>query len=120
VVLLVGAGLVSTLLTPKPGSIQVPAIVIEAPNNVCGLNTTPIYYFGDNWTTGSSIGFDLTVPNYNATACQVRGVASGTAGFTLSQVQVPLSIPSGGNASMNLTITAPGSPYSGNLTLIFR
>jgi hypothetical protein len=108
------------LLTPTGPPIQVGAINIWAPDNVCGLNANPIYFYGFNGSTGQVQEIDFGMPNYNTTACTIKSVTTNTTGFTLSDVQVPLTIP--GNAtsySMNITITSPSSSYNGDLNLVF-
>ncbi len=99
--------------------IQVAFIDVWAPDNVCGLNSSPIGYYGYNASTGAAVSLELEVPNVNATACTVQTVVTNTTGFSLSGIQVPLTVPGSGNATMNLTVTSPGSPYSGDLNLVF-
>src|SRR5271170_3037728 len=109
VVLILVIGFLACAYVESP-QVAVGAILIWAPDNVCGLNSNPIYYSGFNDTTSNTQTIDFGVPNYNATPCTVVGVATNTSGFSLSNVQVPLSIPGMGNASMNITITTPSSP----------
>jgi len=125
VVLLVASVLaVSLLAPPSAPSVQVQSIYIWAPDNVCGLNSNPIDYYGYNSSTGAANAFQLEVPNYNTTTCVIEGVTTNTTGFALSDVEVPVSIPgnSTGNlyyGSLNVTITSPGSSFSGILNLVF-
>jgi len=107
------------LYAPTTYPIQVQYFVIFAPDNVCDLNSTPTAYYGYNDSTGSVDEFEFPIYNGNSTACTIRDVATNTTGFTLSQVQVPLTIPAQVNGTMNITVTAPGSPFTGNLNLIF-
>lgn len=123
VILIVGV-LAFTYLESSSLPIQVTNIYIWAPDNVCGLNSNPVYTSGFNNTTGSVQTLDFYFPNFNSTACTVRTVTTNTSGFSLSNVQVPLTIAGSGatpgsmTGSMNITITAPSSPYTGNLNLI--
>ncbi len=103
----------------KPPAIQVPFIVVWAPNNVCGLNSSPIEYYGFNSSTSQAQSFDLAVPNYNATPCTVTAASTNSTGFSLSHVEVPITVPGNGTGSMNITITPPARPYSGNMNLVF-
>ena len=104
-------------LSPPP--VQVGAINIWAPDNVCGLNANPIYYSGFNGSTGAAQAVDFEIPNFNGSLCTVAGVTTNTSGFALSQIEIPLPIPAEGNASMNITITSPSSSFSGDLNLVF-
>jgi hypothetical protein len=117
---LVTAGVALQLLVPPPPPIEVGAIDVWAPDNVCGLSSNPVYYGGYNSSTGQAIAFELEVLNYNATACTVNNVTTNTTGFSLSDVQPHVTIPADGNSTMNLTVTSPTSPFSGNLNLLFR
>ena len=107
------------VLTPAP-PVQVSAINIYAPHNVCGLNSTPIYFPGFNSSKGANQTLDFEMPNYNTTACVVHSVTTNTTGFNLSNVQVPLTIPGSSSASMNITITSPSASYSGIMNFILR
>lgn len=118
ILLIVGVASVD-FFEAKPPAIQVPFIVVWAPNNVCGLHSSPIAYYGFNSSTGQAQQFDLAVPNYNATSCTVTGASTNTTGFSLSEVQVPITIPGNGTGSMNITITPPSKAYSGNMNLVF-
>ncbi len=117
VLLVVAVG--AYLLVPAAPQIQVVDLLVWAPDNVCGLNVSQIYYDGYNTSTGSSVSLELTVPNFNTTACTIASATTNTTGFSLSGVQVPLSIPGSGNGSMNLTIASPSSAFSGNVNLVF-
>jgi len=120
VVLLVGAVLELVLFPAAAPPVQVAAINIYSPDNVCGLNVNPIYYNGFNGSTGEVQTLDFPMPNYNGSACTIRAVTTNTTGFTLSAIQIPLGIATGGSASMNITVTSPSSSFSGNLNLILR
>jgi zinc-ribbon domain len=118
VILIVAVIAVAYFLFPAP-PVQVSAINIWAPDNVCGLNSNPIYYSGLNFTsTGSSQVVDLGMPNFNSSSCTIVGATTNTSGFTISDAQIPLTIGANGTASMNVTVTAPTSDYSGNLNLV--
>jgi len=104
-------------LTPAP-AIQVNAINIWAPDNACGLNSNPVYFDGFNGSTNATQTFEFGMPNFNATTCTIASVTTNTSGFSLSQIQVPLSIGANATGSMNITITSPTSPFSGNLNRV--
>ena len=118
IVLIVAVVVIVPLLYPAP-AVQVQAIYVWAPDNVCGLNTNPIGYYGYNSSTSAVNTFDLEVENFNGTTCTVVGVTTNSSGFALSQIQVPLVIAGGTNNSMNLTVTSPSSSFSGILNLVF-
>jgi hypothetical protein len=119
VVILVMSVVLIALFAPTP-EVEVNYILDWAPDNVCGLSSQGIGYYGFNASTGTSVTFALQVPNTNQTTCTVQNVVTNTSGFSLSDVQVPLSIP--GNTSyveLNLTINVPNSAFNGNLNLVF-
>jgi len=120
VVVVAAAGLALFLLVPAGPAVQVGAIDIWAPDNVCGLGTNSIYYEGYNASTGEAISLELYVPNYNGTSCTVSQVTTNTSGFTLSGVQTGVVVPAHGNATLNLTIGSPSSSFSGTLNLVFH
>ena len=120
VVVILVVAVVAYELTPTAPPVQVGFINIYAPDNVCGLNANPTAYYGYNASTSETDTLEFPIPNYNATACTIESVATNTSGFSLSDIQVPLTIAGGvQNASMNITITTPGSSFSGDLNLIF-
>jgi len=120
VVVILVVSVVAFLATPAASGVQVQYINIWAPDNVCGLNSNPISFYGFNWSTGQSGAVEFSMANFNATACTVVGVTTNTSGFGLSDVQVPLQIPASDQSfPMNMTITAPSSSFSGNLNLVF-
>lgn len=119
IILIVGVVAVTYPASPSP-PIQVAFINIYAPDNVCGLNANPIAFYGFNSSTSANQTLDFGMPNYNSTLCTVVGVTTNTSGFALSAIQVPLSIPGNGTGSMNITITPPSSPYSGDMNLVLR
>lgn len=116
---LILAVILYAVLAPPPPTVEVNYMVDWAPDGVCGLNSS-VYYDGFNASTGSSESFELQVPNVNATSCTITNVVTNTSGFSLSQVQVPLTIP--GNTTyveLNLTINNPNVGFNGNLNLVF-
>jgi len=118
VILVIGVIAFASFESQSP-AIQVGFINIWAPDNVCGLNTNPIAYYGFNSSTGASESLDFPVPNYNATACTIESVTTNSSGFSLSSVQVPLEIAGNGTGSMNMTIEVPTSSFSGDMNLVF-
>lgn len=128
VVVILVVGVVAYLFLPGPApAVQVGYIFVYAPDDVCGLNQSPpIAFYGFNSSTGANQTLDFPMPNYNATACMVRGVSTNTTGFMITYAQVPLTIggsphgPGSTNASLNITIISPSSSFSGNLSLVLR
>ncbi|MGD0589078.1 MAG: hypothetical protein ABSA63_09870 [Thermoplasmata archaeon] len=98
--------------------VQVAYVYVWAPDNVCGLNANAIEFPGYNGSTGASQTLDFLMPNYNTSTCTVVSATTNSSGFSLSEIQVPLSISAGGTASMNITITSPSSDFSGNMNLV--
>lgn len=121
VVVIIVIAVVAYLLVPAPPAVQIDYINIWAPDNVCGLNANPTSYYGYNASTSETDTVELPVPNYNTTACTIMGVVTNTTGFSLSMIQVPLTIPGSDSAGapMNITITTPSSSFSGALNLVF-
>jgi len=120
VVVILVVAVVAYELTPPAPAVQVVFINVYAPDNVCGLNSNPTAYYGYNASTSETDTLDFPMPNYNTTACTIESVATNTSGFSLSDIQVPLTIAGGvPDASMNITITTPGSSFSGDLNLVF-
>lgn len=50
-------------------------------------------------------------------ACTVTGVNVSTAGFQMESTNVPVVVPNGGTATLNVTVEVPTTSYSGNLTM---
>jgi hypothetical protein len=117
VLLVAGSGLYLVLSTPA--SVEVTALLIWAPDNVCGLAANPGYYAGFNSSVGSSVSLTLGVPNYNSSACTISALSTNTTGFSLGKVGVPLAIVSGATGSLNVTVDLPGSAYAGSVNLVF-
>jgi len=121
VVVFLVAGVVGYLfLYAGPPPVRVGEIDIYSPDDVCGLHAVPVYFAGFNSSTGASQVYDFGMPNFNGSACTVRTVTTNTTGFSVSGAQVPLTILAGANASLNVTIQSPSSPYTGNLALILE
>jgi hypothetical protein len=116
VVLIVAVIAVAYVLYPAP-PVQVQAINIWAPDNVCGLNANGIYFGGFNSSASANQTYEFGMPNFNYTTCTVVGVTTNTSGFSLFDVQVPLTIAANGTSDMNITIQAPSS-FSGDLNLV--
>jgi len=126
VVLLVVAGLA---VYGYYTTVDATAVNVYAPDNVCGLNVYSIFYTGFNVSTGASVPLTLSVPNNNSTSCTLRGVAlasnSSSSGFGLGDVQLPPAIPGNttgtpATGTLNVTLTVPGSHYTGVVNLVFR
>ncbi len=118
IVLIVATVVAAYLLFPAP-PIQVEGINIYAPDNVCGLNSNPIGYYGFNSSTSAVQTLEFEIPSFNATSCSIVSVVTNTSGFLVTPSGLPLSIPGEGNGFLNLTITSPSSPFTGLLNLVF-
>jgi len=119
VIVVVAIIAVAPYVTPPSAKVSVSSIYVWAPDNVCGLNSTPIYYPGFDDTPNANDAFTLTIPNYNSTPCTLRSVTTNTSGFGLSDVQVPVSVPVSGNGALNLTIILPAGSFDGILNLVY-
>ena len=119
VVLLVGSVVAFELFAPAPPPVRIAFIDIWSPDDVCGLGTTQVSYYGYNSSTSVAVALEFPVPNFNSTPCTVRGVVTNSTGFSLSAVQAPVTIAAHGNATLNLTATSPSSSFSGDLELVF-
>lgn len=123
VVLLVVSVLAYALLTPPAAApaVQISYIAAWAPDNVCGLKANPVFFYGYNTSENANDSLELYGwPNYNSTACTIKAVTTNTTGFALRGMTLPLNVPGGDtNISLNLTIEAPGSSYTGPLNLVF-
>ncbi|HEV2449557.1 MAG TPA: hypothetical protein VGU43_03995, partial [Thermoplasmata archaeon] len=117
-VVVVAAILAFHLIPPSP-QVKVAEIDVWAPTNVCGLAGTPISYSGFSDMPGSSEDFQFQVVDYNATACTVAHAGTNTTGFSLSNVQLPITIQAGQSQFLNLTIHLPQGAFDGSLNLIY-
>jgi hypothetical protein len=121
VVAVVISAIFLVFVTSQSTSVSVNAINIWAPDNVCGLNSNPIYYDGYSGSTGDVNQLTFPMPNFNTTACTIVSVVTNTSGFSLSGIQVPITIPGNSTGTnMDITITSPGSSFSGNLDLVLH
>ena len=111
-------GVHELLITPPP-PIQVDNVYMWAPDGACGLDSTPNQNGGFNSSTSAVVTLVLVVPNFNSTACTIKGISTNTTGFALGAVRVPVTISGHGNATVNLTVTSPSSSFTGNLNLVF-
>jgi hypothetical protein len=109
---------IAPYVTPST-TVNVTSIDVWAPDNVCGLGTNLVSYSGFTDSVGSTDAFTLELPNFNSTACTVTGATTNTSGFGLTDVMVPVNVPGGQNASLDLTVILPGSAYSGTLNLVY-
>lgn len=100
-------------------TVHVAFINVWAPDNVCGFSDHPSGYDGFDDKVGATELFQLGLHNYNSTACTVHGVTTNTSGFGLSDVQVPVTVPGGGDGYLNVSVLLPNSAYSGNLDLVY-
>lgn len=104
--------------TPAP-KVTVSEIDVWAPDNVCGLGANPVSYAGFEDSPGGIDAFRLQLPNFNTTACVLHGVTTNTSGFSLSNVEVPVSVGGAQNGTLHLTVSVPGNSYRGVLNLVY-
>jgi len=114
----IGAIAAYVALTAPP-NVDVTYLNVYAPDNVCGLNTNPVSYFGFNASVGSAQQLELQLENFNSTACTLRGVTTNSSGFSVSSVQVPDTVGGLGNGTLNFTLGLPGGAYTGVVNLVF-
>jgi hypothetical protein len=116
VVILIVAVIAFTLLVPA--GVTVDFINVWAPDNVCGLNSNPIGYYGYNSSTGAVQTFEFQIPNYNLSSCSISSMVTNSSGFEISGFTLPIPITGNGTANVNITITSPTSPFTGNMNLV--
>ena len=119
VVIVVVAGVIAFAYRPAPPQVQVTAIDVWAPTNVCGLGDQPIGYDGFTDAPGGADAFQLELPNFNTTDCTVRSVGTNSTGFGLSFVEVPVTVPGSERGTLNLTVNLPSDSFKGVLNLIY-
>lgn len=105
-------------LPPSP-QVKVSEIDVWAPSNTCGLGSHLVSYAGFSDMPGASDDFQLQILNFNSTACTVAQASTNTTGFSLSHVQVPLTIAANASGYLNLTISLPSNAFSGPLNLLY-
>jgi hypothetical protein len=116
VALVLGAvGLYFASTAPR---VDVTEINVYAPDDVCGLKGFAGYY-GFNSTPGSSLSLELPFTNANSSSCTIHGVTTNTTGFTLSDVQVPVTVAAEKSSALNLTMALPSGSYTGAVNLVF-
>jgi hypothetical protein len=124
VVVIFVVGVLAFLLLPGAPAIQVGTIVVESADNVCGLdgatasgfnastgNTVPLA-FGINGTAGPTPGSSLP--------CNITSLTTSTAGFNITGANLPLVIPANATETLIFNVVCPGSPYTGDLTLVMN
>lgn len=122
VAFLVIGGLLFFLL--PGGSIQVTVINFVSPDNTCGLDGAQDYGFNDS--LGATIGFQYDIGGNNTTAgpnataaCEIHSVSTPTAGFSISNANVPLIVPANVTSQvLSYTVTCPTSNFDGPLTIV--
>lgn len=108
------------LADTTPTSIQVTEMDVYAPDNVCGLNSHRIAYYGFNDTANDHLPIQLPVENFNTTACTIRDVSTDTSGFAVQNVETNDTIAGGQSGTLSLTLALPGGAFTGPVDLIFR
>ena len=107
------------VFTSPPPKVHVSEIDVWAPDNVCGLGKTPVSYAGFDDTPGGVDAFALQLPNFNSTSCTLHAVTTNSSGFSLSNVQTPVTVSGAHNGTLNLTIALPGNPFNGPMNLVY-
>jgi hypothetical protein len=67
--------------------------------------------FSTTWTMIYTAGF------LQPSSCTVTSVSVGTAGFSLVNDNVPITVESGGSQTLTVTVTVPDSSFTGVLTI---
>ena len=123
VVILLVFGIIAYLTAPSSATVEVTGINFQSPDNACGLDgaVDSSYY---NTTAGNSftLSYDLTGPNAtsgNGTlACSIQTINTTTAGFSITDANVPLSIPANTTQIFTFTVNPPNSAWTGTLTVV--
>ena len=96
--------------------VDVTAINFTSADNACGMAGNTMSGF--TTSTGGTQSITLSITNSNILlSCTVTSVTANTSGFSISGANTPLTIPAGGSESLSFTVTAPGSSYTGVLTI---
>jgi hypothetical protein len=119
VLFVAGAGILTFHFLPASPQVKVQEMDVWAPSNACGLNSHPVSYAGFNDTPSSSDAFRLQIVNFNSTGCTAGQVTTNTTGFSVANVQVPVSVGAGQSQYFNLTIKLPPNSFDGSLNLVY-
>lgn len=119
VVLILIVGGFAYFFFTAPSGVSVSSILIWAPDNVCGLNSTPSGYSGFNTSTGSTEALEVQIPNYNTTTCTLVSVSTNSSGFSVSATGLPLTVPVNGSEYLNVSVTVPTSSFSGSINFVY-
>ena len=97
-------------------AVSVTAINVTSSDDACGSNGHS--FNGFTTGVGGTISQTFTITNGDIIlSCTISTVSATTSGFSVSGANAPLTIPAGGTESLSFTITAPGSAYTGVLTI---
>jgi FtsP/CotA-like multicopper oxidase with cupredoxin domain len=119
VVIVVGVGAVSALVLFLAA---VPIVTVNNINfisvdNACGANGSDLSG-GFTIRAPSTATVSVTVDNTdNVSSCTIHTLRAVTAGFTITNADVPLTVGPGGSEYLNFTVQGPASGYTGNLTI---
>jgi hypothetical protein len=122
VVAIVVVGVVAIVLYEQPeGPVtHVRVILLTSPDNACGIANETLAVAGYNSTGPAPTSLTLEFPNLNATSCSVESVSTSTSGFSVRGVAVPFSVAAHEDRAVDLSLTPPGTSFTGSLTLVFR
>jgi hypothetical protein len=122
VVAIVVVGVVAIVLYEQPeGPVtHVRVILLTSPDNACGIANETLAVAGYNSTGPAPTSLTLEFPNLNATRCSVESVSTSTSGFSVRGVAVPFSVSAHEDRAVDLSLTPPGTSFTGSLTLVFR
>lgn len=90
---------------------------LSSVNNVCGLNgaNEP----GVRLSPGGIVSISWTIYNPNSTSsCAIHAMSADPAsGFSVSNTNLPITIPASGTTGLDFSLNAPGNSYDGVLIM---
>jgi hypothetical protein len=119
-IVVVAAATVAVYEIDRGPHTQVRTILLESPDNVCGIADESFAIRGYNSTGPAPTSVTFELPNLNSSTCTVENVNTNTSGFSVGGIAVPFSLQERSELALTVSVTPPASSYTGNLTLVFR
>jgi hypothetical protein len=99
---------------------HVRVILLESPDDVCGIADERFAVAGYNSTGPAATSVTFELQNLNDTTCTVENVNTNTSGFSVGGITVPFSVSERAELAVTVSVTPPAKSYTGNLTIVFR
>jgi hypothetical protein len=120
-VIVVLAAVAVYLFLGAPGpETHVRAILLDSPDDACGLadEMLALHGYNSSGTAATTVAFRL--PNLNGSSCTIESIGTSTPGFSVGGVALPISIAARGSVGVSVSLGPPASSYTGNVTLVLR